>query len=326
VKVLVTGATGFVGSRLVGRLLERGDIVVGLARSPASAQKLIDRGCKFVQGSLSQEPAVRTAVQGCTAVFHLAAVGGLGIRRSAVGPMEAANVGGTTLLLQAARDESVERIIHVSSVSVFGDTQGEVVDEEYVRTDLRFLSHFDRTKYEAHQVALTNIRAGAPVIIAQPGAVYGPGPASLVGHQLRRAATGTLRQRAFPELGLVFVHVDDLVEGLLLALEQGRPGEAYVLGGERATLGDALDRAACVGGVPPPSRTISPRLMRTVAPLSPLLSRVTSVPANLGEFIRACDSVTYWASDAKARRELGYAPRELKAGIQCVLDAPDEPA
>lgn len=320
-KALVTGATGFLGSRLVDRLLDRGDVVVGLARSPSSAQKLIDRGCKFVQGDLAQDPAVRAAVQGCDAVFHAAGVHKIGIRRSEVAAMEAANVDGTQRILDAAIEEGVGRIVHLSGISVFGNTRGQVVDETFTRTDLRFLSHYDRTKYRAHALARERIDAGGPVIIVQPGAVYGPGDHSAVGHQLAGAAAGRLPFQVFPSLGLVLAHVDDVTEGILQAHDRGRIGEAYVLGGETTTLGQAIERAARAGRVAPPRRTLPRGLLRMGAPLGGLLSRISSIPPNLAELSRACDGVTYWASDEKARSGIGYSRRDLQAGLADLLSS-----
>lgn len=325
-KALVTGATGFLGSRLVDRLLARGEIVVGLARSPSSAQKLIDRGCKFVQGDLSQDPAVRAAVQGCDAVFHVAGVSRIGIRRSEVAAMEATNVAGTQRILDAAIEEGVERIVQLSTVTVFGNTHGRVVDETFTRTDLRFLSHYDRTKYRAHALAEDRIAAGGPVIVVQPGAVYGPGARSAVGQQLADAAAGRLPFRVFPNTGLVFAHVDDVTEGILQAHDRGRIGESYVLGGEAATLGEAVDQAARAGGSAPPRRTIHRHLIRMGAPLGGILSRFCRVPPNLSELVRASDGVTYWATDEKARAELGYSGRDLEAGLADLVSAPAEGA
>ncbi len=315
-RALVTGATGFVGSRLVDRLLDRGDTVVGLARSPASAQKLIDRGCKFVQGTLTQGPAVRAAVQGCDVVFHVGGVTAIGISRGERGAMEAANIHGTELLFDSAIDEGVGRIVYASSLTVFGNTRGDVVDETFDRTEPRFLSWYERTKYLAHQTAVARIRDGAPLVIAQPGQIYGRGDHSLVGQQLARASRGDLRFNSFPGLGLVFAHIDDVTDGLLRLQERGEEGRAYILGGERTTLGEAVQQAAAVGECESPAWTLSPRVVRAVSPLSRLLAATGRTPPNLGEVINACENVTYWASDERARTELGYSPRGLDAGLR----------
>ena len=196
---------------------------------------------------------------------------------------------------------------------------GEVVDESFNRADPRFLSWYERTKYLAHQAALSRARDGAPIVIVQPGQVYGPGDHSLIGDQLERAARGTLRYRAFPELGLVLAHVDDVVEGILQAAERGEPGRSYILGGERTTLGAAIQRAAQAGGNPAPTWTVPSPALKALAPLSRVLSRVVQAPPNLSEIVSASENVTYWATDERARRELGYTSRSLDAGLAEML-------
>lgn len=321
-RIAVTGATGFVGSRLVGRLMADGHTVVGLARSPGSAQKLIDRGCKFVQGDLWALPAVRTAVQRCDAVFHLAAEHRIGIRRQERKRMRDTNVLGTECLLDAAIEEGVPRIVHCAGISVLGNTHGLVVDETHRRPEADpFLSYADETKTLAHRLALARIGDGAPITIVLPGQIYGPGVRSSVGQQLEAAAAGTLDRLLFPGTGLVLCHVDDIVEGLVRTLASGRPGEEYVLGGERTTFGEAVALAARLGGKPTP-RAVSPYLLRALAPFGALGSRLTGLPANLGEVITSCDGVTHWASDEKARRELGYASRPLEDGVRDLVAAP----
>ena len=145
-RALVTGATGFVGTCLVGKLLARKQVVVGLARSPSSAQKLIDRGCKFVQGSLTQEPAVRAAVQGCDIVYHLGGMTALGVTRSERPAMEAANIAGTELLLDAAIEEGVGKIDKVFQ----GKHDLRVNDDSMVfNTDLVETLELDNLLYQA---------------------------------------------------------------------------------------------------------------------------------------------------------------------------------
>ena len=112
------------------------------------------------------------------------------------------------------------------------------------------------------------------------------------------------------------MHVDDVVDGLLLAHERGRPGESYVLGGELSTMRQTIGKAAEAAGRRPPRLTVPTAVLRLAAPLAPALPSRLGVPPNLREVIRASHGVTYWAADAKARRELGYAPRDLDAGLR----------
>lgn len=291
-RAFVTGATGFLGSRLTEALRARGDEVVELDRRATP---------------LSDPDALRAAMEGCDAVFHLAAVYKVGIPKSARDAMYETNVVGTRNVLDAAQDAGVRRTVYVSTVNVFGNTRGEIVDETYERDPADgFLSAYDWTKYEAHQVARTH-----HVTIAMPGAIYGPGDHSELGAQLEQARRGKLLFKALADVGVNAVHVDDVVDGLLLVWAHGRLGESYVLGGAITTLAEMIDRVS-------PKRvrlTMPTPLLKAMIPAGPLIGRVMGTGPNLRELISASDGVTYWASDAKARGELGYEPRGLADGL-----------
>ena len=187
-------------------------------------------------------------MSGAEAVLHIAGDYRVGIKESEHETMFRTNVDGAVTVLDAAVSASVGRIVYVSTVTVFGNTRGKVVDETYERPDRDFLSYYDATKYMGHRVAVARAAAGAPLVIVQPGAVYGPGDGSELGAQIERAARGKHRLRAFPELGLTMSYVDDVADGMVLALTKGRPGESYILGGEVTRLGDVVDRVADLTG------------------------------------------------------------------------------
>jgi nucleoside-diphosphate-sugar epimerase len=190
------------------------------------------------------------------------------------------------------------------------------VDESY-RRDLAdgYLSYYDETKYLAHLAAKERIAHGAPIVIVQPGGVYGPGDHSELGTQIEQARTGKLKVLAFGDVGFNFVHVDDVADGILLAYDRGRPGEAYVLGGQLTTLRELVTTTARLAGRKPARLEVPAALVKAMIPLGPLVGRLMGLPPNLRELISASDGVTYWATDAKARRELGYAPRALESGL-----------
>lgn len=291
-RAFVTGATGFIGGRLTEALRARGDEAVALDRRTTP---------------LSDRNALREAMAGCDAVFHLAAVYKVGIPRRERDAMYETNVHGTANVLDAASDAQVPRTVYVSTVNVFGNTHGAVVDETYERPGADFMSAYDWTKYEAHQLA----RGRDGVVIAMPGAVYGPGDHSELGAQLDRARRGRLFFKALAGVGVNAVHVDDVVAGLLLLHDRGRDRESYVLGGEITTLGEMIDLVA-----PKPVRVTMPTwLLKLAIPAGPLIGKVTGTGPNLRELISAAAGVTYWARDAKARRELMYEPRDLAAGL-----------
>lgn len=316
-RVFVTGGAGFVGSAVIRVLRSRGDEVVAAVRDPDRAPTARDLGCRLVRTDLSSTAELTGFMAGADAVIHAAGVYRIGIRHDERPAMEDANVGATARTLDAAIAARIARIVYVSTVGVFGDTHGAVVDETY-RRDRRdgFLSWYDDTKYRAHLVAEARIEAGAPIVIVMPGQVYGIGDHSALGAQFEGAFKGTLRTLALTDVGACFVHVDDLADGMAAALDRGRSGESYVLAGEPARSIEVLAIAARLGQRTLPRLTVPTAVLRVMAPLSGLLGGRFGIPADLGEVIRAGDGVTYWASHAKAGRELGFDPRGLEAGLQ----------
>ncbi len=227
-----------------------------------------------------------------------------------------ANVATTERVLDAAIAAGVPRILYVSTNNVLGNTRGARPDETYRRpTDEPFLSWYDETKLKAHEAAEARIRDGAPIVVAQPGQVYGPHDHSDASAQLERAHAGRLRYVAFPSLGLAWVHVDDLADGLVAALERGGVGECYSFAGDCRTMAESVAIAARVGGHRPPRLTVPTSLLRALAPLNDRLGGLPGLPPNLAETISAAENVTYWASHDKASRELGFDPRPLEQGV-----------
>jgi dihydroflavonol-4-reductase len=320
-KAFVTGGTGFIGGRLIRKLRERGDEVVALVRSPAKAADLRDLGVELVQGDLASEQAISDGVRGCDAVFHVAAVYKVGIPASEREDMWDSNVRGTERVLDAAIEAGVPRIVYVSTVAVFGNTRGQVVDEGYERNGEDFLSCYDETKYRSHQVARDRIAKGAPIVIVQPGGVYGPGDHSELGNIIDQTRTGKLRMLMFPETGFNLVHVDDVADGILRAHDSGKAGESYVLGGEIARMRDLIEKVAEISGRKAPKRELPVAAMKMAIPIGPLVGKAMGFPPNLRELIRTSDGVTFWATDEKARRELGYAPRDMDTGLRQTLAA-----
>ena len=316
-RIFLTGGTGFIGGRVAAKLRERGDEVVALVRSPDKAATLRDIGCELVEGDLSNTAAIRRGLEGAEACIHAAAVYKVGIPKKERRPMYEANVVGTENVLDAAIEAGVGRIVYVSTVGVFGNTNEQVVDETYQRDESEgFLSCYDETKYRAHQVALDRIKQGAPVVIVQPGGVYGPNDHSEIGNMIDQTRTGKLKMKMFPDTGFNLVHVNDVADGIVLALDMGEIGESYVLGGEITTMGALVDKAAELAGRKPPKRAMPSLLVKMSAPAGPLLGKAMGFPPNFKELISASDGVTYWAKDDKARSKLGYSPRDLDTGLR----------
>jgi dihydroflavonol-4-reductase len=315
-RVWVSGATGFVGKAIVRVLRTRGDEVIAPVRDPRRAADLVEMGVTVIEDDLSDVALITEQMRDVDAAIHSAGTYRVGIGREERGAMWDANIGTTTRVLDAAEAAKTPKVVYVSTVGVFGNTHGQIVDETY-RRNVRdgFLSWYDETKYGAHEVAAQRARAGAPIVTVQPSQVYGPGDYTEIGNQLRLAHAGKLPYRAFEDVGLGFVYVDDLAVGIVAALDRGSVPAAYVLSGPRHRLGEALAVAARLGGKRLPRLRLPNIVLRLAAPIGGRIGQ-----PNLREVVSASAGVTYWASADKAARELGFAPRSLEDGLRDMFE------
>ena len=304
-RVFVTGAAGFVMGAVARALRARGDAVTALVRSPSRAASLNALGCELIAGDVIDPTGALGELRRCDALIHGAAIYEIGVNAERRGEMEETNVTGTRRMLGAARTAETPRIVYVSTIAAFGNTHGAVVAEGH-RPNSAPTSAYEDTKRRAHEIALDAVRYGLPIVIVQPGQVYGPSDHSAVGANFRALAEGRLRCRAFEGLGLDLVHVDDLADGILRALDQGRVGECYVLGGEITTLGAAYRAVAKATGRRLPPLVVPAAIVRLAGRLIP----------SMREIVSSADGVTFWATDAKARAELGTTPRDLATGMR----------
>jgi nucleoside-diphosphate-sugar epimerase len=324
VKVFVTGGTGFIGGEVVRQLRARGDEVTCLVRNPGKAGKLAALGCQLVSGDLSDREAMRAGMAGCEGVIHAAAMYEVGIPAKQHPAMYEANVHGTEHVLGAALEAKVPKLVYVSTVGVFGNTHGKIVDESYEHPGKEFTSYYEETKLEGHRIAKRMIAENElPAVIVQPGGVYGPGDTSQIADLLEEFFAGRLFLMPFPDLGICLSHVEDIAAGILLALDKGRVGETYVLSGPATTMREAIETVAAASGRKAPKRALPTAVMKALTPVGPLVGKLMGQPPNLRELISSADGVTFWASHEKASRELGYSPRGMDEGMRQTL-AEDE--
>jgi len=316
-RIWLSGATGFVGTAVARLLRTRGDEVIAPVRDRRRAEELLDMGVTVIEDDLSDVDRMTETMNDVDAAIHAAGSYRVGISRQERGAMWDANIGTTTGFLDAAEAAKVPRIVYVSTVGIFGNTNGRVVDETY-RRNIRdgFVSWYDETKFGAHEVVLQRTRTGAPIISVLPSQVYGPGDHSSIGEQLALAHAGKLPYRALDSVGLGFVHVDDLAAGIVAALDTGAAGRSYVLSGPRHTLRDAMAIAARLGGKRLPFLSVPNRMLRVLAPAGRLVGQ-----ANLREVVEAGAGVTYWASNDRAVQELDWRPRNLEEGLKDTFEA-----
>lgn len=318
-RYFVTGATGFIGGEVARQLVAAGHEVVALARDPARAAGLRALGDAVTVhiGDITDRESMRRPMTGVDGLFHVAAWYKIGARdrRVALG----INVQGTANVLTLMRELGVPRGVYTSTVAVFGDTGGQLVDERY-RKDGPWISEYDRTKWMAHyQVALPLIAEGLPLVIVQPGLVYGPGDEgmshSIFAQFLRGELLAAPRDTTF-----CWGHVADTARGHLLAMERGRTGESYIIAGPAHTFVEGVALMAEITGLPAPRLAPRPAMMRAAAGLLGRIGRVVPLPDTYdSETLRVMAGSHYIASSAKARRELGFTARPLAEGLRETL-------
>jgi dihydroflavonol-4-reductase len=316
-KAFVTGGTGFIGQQVIKKLLARQYDVYALARSEASAAKLAELGCTIVPGDITNVESMRQGMDGSDVVFHIAAWYKLGAADWI--EVERINVGGTRNVLRLAHELGVPKIIYTSTVAVFGDTQGQLVDESFYQGG-PFLTEYDRTKWLAHyKVAVPLIEQGAPIIIVMPGGVYGPGDTSVLAEMMRLFYRG-LPALPAPEMTLTYAHVEDIAEGHLLAMDKGRIGESYILAGPAIPLGEMMDFWSHLTGKRAPLLRIPGRMLRPFAPVMGALEAIFPVPAAFSREATQSLGATYMARSDKARAKLGWQTRPLQTGMLETFD------
>jgi nucleoside-diphosphate-sugar epimerase len=317
VKYFVTGATGFVGSHVARLLVERGHEVVALVRHPADARTLADLGVRLHEGDLTLKESMRKGMEGADGVFHLAAWYKIGLRNTSAAAL--INVGGTINVLELMKELEIPKGVYTSTLAVFGDTHGRAVDEQY-RYDGPWLSEYDRTKSIAHyKIAEPMMQAGLPLVIVQPGVVYGPGDTSQV-----RATFVQYLRRKLPMIprGAAYCwgHVEDTAQAHLSAMERGISGQAYIVAGPAATLRHVFTLAESITGIPAPKRDAPPWMLRAMAGVMGVVERGRAVPPGYSpEALRVTAGITYLGSSKKASRALGFVARPLEDGLRETL-------
>jgi dihydroflavonol-4-reductase len=313
---LVTGATGFVGSAVARVLAARGHTLRLLARPASDRRNLAGVEAELVTGDLTDPDSLARAAAGCRYVVHVAADYRIWVPDPDA--MLRANVAGTQAMMRAAQAAGAERIVHCSSVAALGQRpDGTPADETTPVYRDAIVGAYKRSKYEAEQAVLAMLRDhGLPAGIVNPAAPVGPRDIkpTPTGRMIRDAANG--RIPAYVDTGLNVVHVDDVAEGHALALERGRIGERYILGGENLPLRDLLALVAEVAGRQPP------RIALPIAPLVPiaaameLLARYTRIePLVTRDHLKMARKRMFFTS-AKAEAELGYRPRPVRRAVE----------
>ena len=307
----LTGGTGFLGTALAGRLHANGHALRALVRDPDRATVLAGLGAELVPGDLDDVAGLDRLAADVDALFHVAGLYTLGLRDTRA--FDRINVEGTRHVLEAARRNGVPRTVYTSTLAVNSDTEEQVVDESY-HFDGVHLSHYDRSKAEAHTLAQEYAAAGLDVVVVQPGLIYGPGDTSQPGRLIREVALGR-RPLAPRGGGVCWAHVDDVANGHLLAMASGRRGSSYHLAGDRMSLADGLRLVATIAGTKGPL-LVPAKLIRVSAALSGRVEKVLPMPSEFAAETMRASLATYYGNPAKAERELGWTHRPVEQGLR----------
>lgn len=308
----MTGATGFLGGELARQLRDSGHEVVALVRDPAKAASLRSHGVELVAGDLDDRDALERLLDGADGFFHVAGWYKHGRREHET--LRHVNVTGTRNALEAAKRAGV-RTVYTSTTAINSDTGGEVRDETYQHPG-PWAAEYDRTKWEAHQVAHEYAAAGLPLVIVQPGVIYGPrDTGSSLGQIVRQIIAG--RPVLGPRGGSAcWAHVEDVAAGHVLAMEKGRTGESYLLAGEEASYQEVFPWVREAAGRRTPLLFLPRPVVRAVAAMTSVLERVLPVPQAMTADAARAGMATYLADSSKARSELGWTSRPVRAGIE----------
>jgi len=313
---LVTGASGFVGSAIVRRLLQAGHAVRVLLRGNSRRDNISGLPVEVVTGDLTDTASLKRAVSGCSALFHAAADYRLWTRHPEA--MYSANVDGSRNVILAAAEAGVSRIVYTSSVATLGIcADGAPADENTPSSLDDMIGHYKRSKFMAEEAVRQLVsEQGLPAVIVNPAGPVGP-------RDIKPTPTGqmvldTMRGRmpGYMDTGLNIVHVDDVAEGHLLAFTHGKIGERYILGGENLPLLDILTQVATLSGRKPPRIRMPYYGVLPLAWLSEAVAAMTGAaqPLIAVDGVRMTRKQMYFSS-AKARRELGYAPRPAQQAL-----------
>jgi dihydroflavonol-4-reductase len=276
-RVFVTGASGFIGGALAARLLERGDEVVGLARSDEAAAVVASRGAEVARGDLLDEDSLAAGMDGCALAYHVAGVNTHCPPDPAM--LLRVNVGGTEAAVRAAARAGIPRMVYTSSAAAVGEPQGAVGREDTTHRG-SYLSVYDRSKHLGEQAAFrTAEQLGVELVAVNPSSVQGPGRASGNGKIIISYLNGRLR--VFVDTYVSVVDIADTVEGHLLAAARGRSGQRYVLNGATIPSEEALRIVAELSGVSERVRMVPHGLARATAALAEGVARARGTSSSL---------------------------------------------
>ena len=319
-RVFITGATGFVGGHVARAYASEGATLRLLTRQTSRLDSLAGIDAETVVGDLREPEKLRSALEGCDALVHVAADYRLWVRDPA--QMYAANVDGTRELLNIAREVGVKRVVYTSSVATMGfKSDGSIVNEDTPVALGDMIGPYKRSKFLGEQEAIRAAQAGQHVMILNPTTPIGPGDAKPT--PTGRIIVDFLNKKfpAYVDTGLNLVDVAEVARMHVVALEQGTPGERYILGGENLTLKQILDRMSSITGLPSPTMKVPHGVAMAFAFFDENFTGrlLGKEPRATVEAVRM-GRKTMFASSAKAERDLGFKVLPVYHAMRAAID------
>ena len=316
----VTGATGFVGSHVARALAAQGADLRLLVRSGSDLRNIQELQAERVMGDLRDAASLKKAVTGCDVVFHVAADYRLWVRDP--DEMYRSNVEGTKAILEAARESKVRRMVYTSSVATMGfQSNGHLANEESPVSLANMIGPYKRSKYMAEELAIRAGKSGMDVVVVNPTTPVGE-------RDIKPTPTGRIvvdfLKKKFPayvDTGLNLVDVAECAQGHIAALEKGRSGERYILGGENLTLKQILDRLADITGLPSPKIKVP----YVVALATGVVDQVVTGYIRNREPRATIDAVRMgrkkmFVSSGKAEQDLGWKTVPVDAALRRAVE------
>jgi dihydroflavonol-4-reductase len=316
-KALVTGASGFTGSHLVKALEKKGIEVVGLVRKSSNLSTLANCNVKLVYGDLSDRTSLTEAMTGVDWVFHTAAYVEIGLVDSE--KMQRINVEGTRNVMELCQQLGVQKVVHFSTIGVFGDTQGRVINETFIREQKSFSSAYDSTKLAAQQIVDEFADRGLPVVSLLPSGIFGADDPHF-GPVLRQYLSGKLPVWGGGDRITGIVHVDDLAEAAILAAIKGQPGEKYITSTGELSLKEMFALLSSETGIPVP-KEIPPIMLRILGNVLDPIGRLFNwQPPISKERVHYIYDRCVRVDGTKAKTQLGWQPRSVTQTLIEITD------
>ena len=321
-KIFITGATGFIGKILATRFAEQGHIIHAFYRSDSKTRDLTHKNIILFRGSLNDMDSLQTAIGGCEQVYHLAAYAKAWSRDPDQYYIQ--NIEGTKNVLDSALSAGVLKVVFVSTAGVYGPSENNMTIDESTPYPDKYYTHYDQSKYRAEVLALEYNSLGLPVVVVNPTRVYGPGPLANPNGIARIIYSYICgKWHYIPGNGKStgnYVYIDDVITGLIKAMQHGHPGSRYLLGGSDASFEELMAEIGRQSGKRFRLYRIPFSLLITVARLMILWSRFSKTEVLIApEFLRKFKQ-NYRVSSELAGKELDYHPVSIKEGIKRTLE------